>query len=234
MSLHIGAKKGDVAETILIPGDPLRAKFVAENLLEKAVCYNEVRGMLGFTGFYKGKRVSVQGTGMGIPSTAIYVHELINEYGVKNIMRVGTCGSIQRDIKLGEVILANSACTDSSMNPIRFHGMQFSPAADFHLLMRAYQAAQNLGIKVTVGPVFSTDTFYNEQPDRWNVWAEHGVLGAEMESSVLFTMAAKFKAKALSLLTVSDNIITGEFTTAKEREQKFMDMMKIALEAAPE
>ncbi len=231
MSLHIGAKKGDIAETILIPGDPLRAKFVAENLLENARCYNEVRGMLGFTGTYHGKRVSIQGTGMGIPSTSIYVNELISEFGVKNILRVGTCGSIHRDLKLGEVILAMSASGDSNVNRIQFEGMDYAPTADFSLLQSAYEASRKLNVKVIVGRVFSTDTFYSKNPNRWDLWAEHGILGAEMESSVLYTLAAKFKVRALSILTVSDNIITGESTTAKEREQAFMDMMKIALEA---
>lgn len=231
MSLHIGAKKGDIAETILIPGDPLRAKFVAENLLENARCYNEVRGMLGFTGTYHGKRVSIQGTGMGIPSTSIYVNELISEFGVKNILRVGTCGSIHRDLKLGEVILAMSASGDSNVNRIQFEGMDYAPTADFSLLQSAYEASRKLNVKVIVGRVFSTDTFYSKNPNRWDLWAEHGILGAEMESSVLYTLAAKFKVRALSILTVSDNIITGESTTAKEREQAFMDMMRIALEA---
>ncbi len=232
MSLHISAKKGDIAETILIPGDPLRAKFVAENLLENAHCYNEVRGMLGFTGTYKGKRVSLQGTGMGIPSTAIYVNELISEYGVKNIIRVGTCGSIHRDYQLGEVILAMSACTDSNVNRVQFEGMDYAPAADFSLLQSAYEASKRLGVKVIVGSVFSTDTFYSKKPNRWDLWAEHGILAAEMESSVLYTLAAKFKVRALSILTVSDNILTGASASAKEREQSFMDMMKVALEVA--
>jgi len=232
MSLHIGARKGDIAETVLIPGDPLRAKFVAENLLEKATCYNEVRGMLGFTGTYKGKRISIQGTGMGIPSTSIYVNELISEYGVKNIMRVGTCGSIKADIKLGEVILAMSASSDSSVNRFQFGGMDYAPTADFSLLQKAWQAAKTLGINVHVGGVFSTDTFYSSQPNRWDLWAAHGILGAEMETAVLYTLAAKFNVKALTILTVSDNIITEEYTTAKEREQSFTGMMRIALEAA--
>lgn len=232
MSLHIGASKGDIAETVLIPGDPLRAKFVAENLLEKAKCYNEVRGMLGYTGMYKGKHISIQGTGMGIPSTSIYVNELISEYGVKNIMRVGTCGSIKADIKLGEVILAMSASSDSSVNRLQFGGMDYAPTADFSLLQKAWQAAKTLGINVHVGGVFSTDTFYSNQPNRWDSWAQHGILGAEMETAVLYTLAAKFNVKALTILTVSDNIIIEEYTTAKEREQSFMGMMKIALEAA--
>lgn len=233
MSLHIGANVGDIAETVLISGDPLRAKHVANTMLEKASCYNEVRGMYGYTGFYKGKRVSIQGTGMGIPSTAIYVHELISEYGVKNIMRVGTCGVIQKEIELGQVILAMCASTDSSTNRIHFNGMDYAPAADFGLLLKAYQAAKELKITAMIGNVFSTDTFYSQDPGRWNVWAEHGVLGIEMETSILYTIAARSKVKALSILTVSDNIITGKFSSNNDREIKFMDMMRMALETCP-
>lgn len=232
MSLHIGAKKGDIANTVLIAGDPLRARHTAETLLEKPKCYNEVRGMLGYTGHYHGKRVSIQGTGMGIPSTAIYVNELIEDYGAKCIIRVGTCGAIRREIKLGQVIIAMSASSDSSTNRLHFNGMDFAPAADFDLLSRAVEAGKVLKIKALVGGVFSTDTFYSHELDRWTVWAEHGVLGAEMESSVLYTIAARKKVKALSILTVSDNIITQKFATSEDRERKYMDMMKIALSIA--
>ena len=232
MSLHIGANVGDIAETVLISGDPLRAKHVATTLLEKAVCYNEVRGMHGYTGYYKGKRVSIQGTGMGIPSTGIYVHELITEYGVKNIIRVGTCGAIQKEIDLGRVILAMSASTDSSTNKIQFDGMDFAASADFGLLLNAYKVTQSLKIPALVGSIFSTDTFYSHDANRWNVWAEHGIIGIEMETSILYTMAARSKVKALSILTVSDNVVTGNFSSSKDREIKFMDMMKIALEIA--
>jgi purine-nucleoside phosphorylase len=232
MSVHIGAKVGDIAQTVLISGDPLRAKHVANTLLENSKCYNEVRGMLGFTGSYNGKNVSIQGTGMGIPSTSIYVNELISEYGVKNIIRVGTCGAIQKDIELGQVILAMSAGSDSATNRIHFGGMEFAPTADFGLLSNAHKAAQSMGLPVLVGQVFSTDTFYGHDADRWNVWTEHGVLGVEMETSVLYTIAARTGVKALSILTVSDNIITDKYSSAKDRESKFMDMMKIALEIA--
>jgi len=232
MSLHLGAKKGDIAESVLIPGDPLRAKYAAENLLENVVCYTEVRGMYGYTGTYKGKRVSIQGGGMGMASTSIYVNELISEYGVKKLIRVGTCGSIQKDMKIGKVILAIAGSTDTNINKIQFHGMDYAAVADFSLLMAAHDSAERLNINALVGNVFSTDTFYNTDPDRWNVWAEHGILGVEMETAILYTIAAKFKAKALSILTVSDNIITGEGASAKEREQSFIDMIKIALEIA--
>jgi purine-nucleoside phosphorylase len=232
MSVHIGAKVGDIARTVLISGDPLRAKHVANTLLENSKCYNEVRGMLGFTGSYKGKSISIQGTGMGIPSTSIYVNELISEYGVKNIIRVGTCGAIQKDVELGQVILAMSAGSDSATNRIHFEGMEFAPTADFELLSNAYKAAQSMNLPVLVGQVFSTDTFYGHDANRWNVWSEHGVLGVEMETSVLYTIAARSGVKALSILTVSDNIITDKFSSSKDRESKFMDMMKIALEIA--
>jgi purine-nucleoside phosphorylase len=232
MSLHIGAKKGDIARTVLIAGDPLRAKHVAETLLNNATCYNEVRGMMGYTGTYKGKRVSIQGTGMGIPSTAIYVNELIEEYGVKCIMRVGTCGAIKKEIRLGQVILAMSASSDSSTNTIHFNGMDFAPAADFELLSKAVAAARKLKLNPLVGGIFSTDTFYSHDRNRWAVWAEHGILGAEMETSVLYTIAARKKVRALSLLTVSDNIITKKYASSLDREKKYMDMMKIALSIA--
>src|SRR3954465_9645480 len=177
MSLHIGAKPGDIADTVLISGDPLRAKHAATTLLENVTCYNEVRGMLGFTGFYKGKRVSMQGTGMGIPSTSIYVNELISEYKVKSIIRVGTCGAIRKDIELGRVIIAISASTDSSTNRIHFNGMDYAATADFSLLTNAFKAAESLQMDPLAGTVFSTDTFYSNAKNRWSVWPKHGVIG---------------------------------------------------------
>ncbi len=176
MSLHIGANPGDIASTVLLPGDPLRAKFVAENLLENSVCYNEVRGMHGFTGTFKGNKVSVQGTGMGIPSISIYAHELISEYGVRNLIRVGTCGGIMEDLALSDVIIAMSASTDSQFNKLRFKGMDFSPTANFDLLKKATEAAASKGIHVHVGPVFSTDTFYHDDPEYWKLWADYGAV----------------------------------------------------------
>lgn len=231
-SLHLEAKVGDIAETVLLPGDPLRAKYVADNFLKDAVCYNNVRGMLGFTGTYNGKRVSVQGTGMGMGSTAIYVNELANTYNVKNMIRIGTCGTIQEDMNLGQVLLAMSASGDSDANRNLFGGMHFAATADFDLLLKAYEAAKKLNIKTYQGSVFSTNTFYDDAPNRWDTWKKHGIMGVEMETQILFTLAKKLGVKALSVLTVSDNIITGEATTAKEREQSFTDMMKIALELA--
>lgn len=232
MSIHIEAKQGDIANTILLPGDPLRAKFVAETFLEDIVCYNEIRGMFGFTGTYKGKRVSVQGTGMGIPSISIYANELITEYGVQNVIRIGTCGAMQEDIHLKDVILAMSASTDSSMNKIRFNNMDFAPTASFSLLLKAYNNAVKEDIPVKVGNILSTDTFYGDNPDDWKHWAKFGVLAVEMEAAALYTLAAKYKVNALAILTVSDSLITHELTTAEERQKTFRKMIEIALETA--
>ncbi len=231
-SLHLGAAVGDIAETVLLPGDPLRARHVAETMLEGAVCYNEVRGMFGFTGMYKGKRVSIQGSGMGMGSAAIYINELISTYKVKNIIRVGTCGALQKGTKLGEVIIAMSASGDSDANALYFKGMHYAATADFDLVHKAYLTAQKLNIKTLQGSVFSTNTFYDDAPDRWDIWEKHGILGVDMESQILFTLAKRLGARALSLLTVSDNILTGESSSQLDREQSFNDMMKIALEIA--
>ncbi|RKX71913.1 MAG: purine-nucleoside phosphorylase [Spirochaetes bacterium] len=227
---HLGAEKGEIAESILLPGDPLRAKFIAETFLKDVICYTEVRGMLGFTGTYKGKRVSVQGTGMGVPSISIYVYELMNFYGVKNLIRVGTCGSMQEDVKLRDVVIAMSASTDSAVNKLRFNGMDFAPTADFNLLRRAWEKAGSLGISAKVGNVLTSDTFYNDDDKGWKKWAEYGVLTAEMETAALYTLAARFKVNALSLLTVSDSIVTGESTTSEERQTTFNQMIEVALE----
>lgn len=231
-SIHIEAKVGDIAETVLLPGDPLRAKHVAETLLEDAVCYNRIRGMLGFTGYYKGNRVSIQGTGMGMGSTSIYVNELASTYKVKNLIRVGTCGAIQENIKLGQVLLAMSASGDSDANMLNFNGMHYAATADFDLLMKANQVAESLNINTYQGSVFSTNTFYDDNPNRWEIWQKHGIIGVEMESQILFTLAKRLDFKALSILTVSDNIITGESSSSLDREQSYNDMMKIALELA--
>ncbi|WP_096154409.1 MULTISPECIES: purine-nucleoside phosphorylase [Bacillus] len=230
MSVHIGAKQGEIAETILLPGDPLRAKYIAETFLEDAVCYNEVRGMLGYTGTYKGHRISVQGTGMGVPSISIYVNELMQEYNVQNLIRVGTCGAIQKDVKVRDVILAMSASTDSQMNRMTFGGVDYAPTANFDLLKRAYDVGVEKGLNLKVGNVFTADMFYNDNAE-WEKWAKYGILAIEMESSALYTLAAKYGRNALSVLTVSDHILTGEETTAEERQTTFSDMMEVALEA---
>lgn len=232
MSIHINAEKGDIAETILLPGDPMRAKFIAETYLEDVERYNEVRGMYGFTGTYKGKRVSTQGTGMGMPSISIYVNELIRDYGVKNLIRVGSCGSFNKEAKIRDVILVKGACTNSRMNKIRFDGNDFAATASFELLAKAYNIAHDKGMDVKVGNILSSDTFYGDEPDSWKKWSNYGVLAVEMESAELFTLAAKYGVNALSILTVSDSIVTGEETSSEEREKTFTDMMEIALELA--
>ena len=231
MSTHINAPEGAIAQAILLPGDPLRAKFIAENFLENPVCYNEVRGMFGFTGTYKGKKVSVQGTGMGQPSLSIYVNELFQFYNVQTAIRVGTCGAINKDIHVRDTILANSACTDSAIITQRFGNLHYAPSANFDLLYTAYNKAKENNINVAVGPCASSDLFYDDNAN-WKKWAEYGVLGVEMEAAELYTLAAKYNRKALAILTVSDHIITGEQTTAEERQVTFKDMIKIALETA--
>ncbi len=233
MSIHIGAQAGQIAPSILLPGDPLRARFIAERFLEDVICFNQVRGMYGYTGSYHGKRVSVMGTGMGMPTLSIYVNELIREYGVKTLIRVGTCGALQADLKLGDIVLAMTASTNSQINRLRFGGMDYAPAASFGLLLKAYEAAKARGIPVTVGGIFSSDTFYNDDPGWWKVWAAHGALVAEMETNALYTLAAKYQVEALSILTVSDNVVTGEEATAEQRERDFPQMAEIALEIAP-
>jgi len=232
MSIHIGAKEGEIASTILLPGDPLRAKYIAENFLTDAICYNEVRGMYGYTGAYKGKRISVQGTGMGIPSVSIYLNELITGYKAKNLIRIGSCGSIQSDIKIRDVILAMSASTDSHINKIRFNGMDYAPTANFDLLKKAYDIALEKDIPIKVGSVLTTDTFYHDAPNFWKHWANYGVLAVEMETAALYTLAAKFNVNALSILTVSDSLVTREETTSEERQKTFNQMVEVALELA--
>ena len=230
MSLHIGAADGAISDKILLPGDPLRARFIADNYLKGAECYNEVRGMYGFTGTYKGVRVSVQGTGMGMPSHGIYVHELINMYGAKKLIRVGSCGSFQSSVKVRDVVMGLSASTNSSMVPQRFEGMSFAPTADWRLIKAASETATELGIDLKAGPILSSDSFYDDKPDTWKLWARYGVLAVEMEAAALYTIAARFGVQALCLLTVSDSLVTHEETTSEEREKTFTQMMELALE----
>ena len=229
MSIHIGAEQGQIAPTVLLPGDPLRAKYIAETMLEDVFCFNEVRGMLGYTGRYGDKRVSVMGGGMGIPSVSIYVHELVTEYDARTLIRVGTCGALQPHLMIGDIILAMTASTNSHINRLRFQGMDYAPAASFDLLLRAYQSAKGRGVKVYVGGILSSDTFYEDDPEWWKRWAEYGTLVVEMESAGLYTLAAKFGVDALSLLTVSDSLVTGEVATAEQREREFTQMAEIAL-----
>ncbi len=229
MSTHINAAEGAIAKNILLPGDPLRAKFIAENFLENAKLYNEVRGMYGFTGTYKGVPVSVQGTGMGQPSLSIYVTELFKDYGVENAIRVGTCGAIQEDLELRDTILVNSACSDSCLLNQRFGNLHFAPTADFNLVKTADTIAEEMKIRYSVGSVVSSDFFYDINAN-WKKWKEYGVKGIEMESAELFTLAAQYKRHAMAIMTVSDHILKGGETTAEERQTTFTNMMKIALE----
>ncbi|WP_059170788.1 purine-nucleoside phosphorylase [Bacillus sp. FJAT-27445] len=231
MSIHISAKENEIAETVLLPGDPLRAKYIAETFLEDAKCYNEVRNMFGYTGTYKGKRISVQGTGMGIPSISIYVNELIESYDVKTLIRVGTCGAIQKDVKVRDVILAMTASTDSQMNRLNFGGIDYAPTANFELLKNAYDAGVQKGLNLKVGNVFTADLFYNDNADHEKL-AQYQILALEMETTALYTLAAKYGRRALSVLTVSDHILTGEVTSAEERQMTFNEMIEVALEAA--
>lgn len=233
MSIHIGANQGDIAKTILLPGDPLRAKFIAETFFEDPVQFNEVRGMLGFTGTYEGTRVSVMGTGMGIPSISIYVHELIHEFGVKNLIRVGSAGAIRPEVKIRDVVLASSASTTNGFNKNRFRGFDYAPAADFTLLFKAYEAARKLGIEPKVGNVLSSDIFYDETTSH-ELFAKAGTLCVEMEAAGLYTAAAMADVRALAILTISDSMITHEATSSEDRQKTFTDMMKIALETAVE
>lgn len=232
MSVHIEAKKGDIAETILLPGDPLRAKWIAETFLDNPVCFNKVRGMYGFTGTYQGKRVSVMGTGMGVPSISIYAHELITEYGVKNLIRVGSAGSYQEHVKIRDIVLAMAASSNSGLNEIRFGGADYAPTASFELFIKAVDAAKTKQIDVKAGNIFTSDEFYADDFDSFKKWSKFGVLCVEMESAGLYTIAAKYDVNALSILTISDSLVTGERTTSKERETTFKDMIEIALELA--
>lgn len=228
--LHIMAEEGSIAETVLLPGDPLRAKFIAENYLENAVCYNTVRGMYGYTGTYKGKRISVQGTGMGLPSHSIYVNELIRFYGAKRLIRIGSAGSMNENVNVRDIVLAQSASTNSAINKRRFQGMDYAPTANFDLLYNAYNVAKSKGVNVKVGNILSSDSFYDDTGVSIKLWADYGCLAVEMETTELYTLAAKYGVEALSILTISDHIFKGEETTPQERQDSFTDMMEIALE----
>lgn len=228
---HNMANKGDIAEKVLLPGDPMRAKFIAENFLENPVCYNEVRGMYGFTGTYKGERVSVQGTGMGMPSMHIYASELIREYGARRLIRVGTCGSLREGIDLKDVVIAMASTTDSGMNKDRFGSISFAPTASFSLLKAAWEKAEELQVKAVVSNIFTSDKFYDDRGNEKNaLLASYGVAAVDMETCELYTLALKYGVDALTMLTVSDNLLTGEKCTAEERQTAFLDMIRIALE----
>jgi purine-nucleoside phosphorylase len=227
---HISAEKGDFAPSILLPGDPLRAQHIAENFLEDAKLVNEVRNMLGYTGTYEGVPMSVMGTGMGIPSASIYATELITEYGVERLIRVGSCGGILPSVELRDVVLAIGACTDSGVNRVRYGGYDFSATADFELLRAAAESAESRGISVKVGNVHSADLFYNPDPVAFDRMEAMGVLAVEMEAAGLYGVAAEKGGRALTIATVSDHVRTGASTTSEERQQTFDEMVVIALE----
>jgi purine-nucleoside phosphorylase len=233
MSTHIGAEPGQVAPLVLMPGDPLRATWIAEAYLDDARRYNEIRGMYGYTGTYRGRPVSVQGSGMGLPSLSIYLTELFTEYDVRTVVRVGSCGALTPELGLRDLVLASGACTDSGMNRLRFEGLDYAPVADFELLRAAHDAyvARDLDVAARVGLIFSTDSFYSPRPELMHRMTEYGVLAVEMETSALYTLAAQHGRRALTICTVSDHVVSGEQTSALERERTFGDMVDIALDA---
>jgi purine-nucleoside phosphorylase len=228
---HIEANAGDFAKTVLMPGDPLRAKYIAENFLDDARCVTRVRNMFGFTGSYKGKPVSVMGSGMGIPSISIYATELYKDYGVESIIRIGSCGAVRDDIKLRDIIVGMAASTDSNVNRSRLNGCDFAVTADFELLHKVVKTAEKTGKNVRVGNIFTSDLFYTPQPEMFALMEKYGILAVEMEAAGLYGVAAEYGKKALTVLTVSDHIKTGEQTTADERETTFKDMMELTLDS---
>jgi len=232
MTVHIGAKPGQIAETVLMPGDPYRAKWAADTFLEDAECINEVRGMLGFTGTWKGNRVTIQGSGMGMPSLSIYANELIRDYGAKTLIRIGSCGGMQPQVKVRDVVIAMTCTTVATPSSTIFRELNYSPCADYGLLEAAVAAARTRDVGVHVGGIYSSDTFYDERPDLNEQMTRHGVLGVEMEAAELYTLAARHGVRALGIMTVSDHLQTGEALPSDQREKSFGDMVEIALEAA--
>ncbi|MGR3322661.1 MAG: purine-nucleoside phosphorylase [Pseudooceanicola sp.] len=232
MSIHIGAEPGDIAETVLLPGDPYRAKWAAETFLEDVSCVNQVRGMLGFTGTWRGNRVTIHGTGMGMPSLSIYVNELIRDYGAKTLIRIGSGGAMQEHVKVRDVILGMAATTMSTPSRGIFRELNFAPTADFRLCHLAWHRATDRGVPVHAGNIYSADVFYDERPDLNEQMTRHGVLAVEMEAAELYTLAARHGCRALAVLTVSDHLLTHEALPAEDREKSFGDMVEIALEAA--
>ncbi len=232
MTPHIGAKPGEIAETVLMPGDPLRAKWAAKTFLDNPTCVNEVRGMLGYTGTWRGNRVTIHGSGMGMPSLSIYANELLKEYGAKTLIRIGSTGAMQPDVKLRDVILAMTATTLSTPSSGIFKELNFAPCADYGLLAAAHKASQGRSVATHVGGIYSSDVFYDERPDLNEQMTRHGVLAVEMEAAELYILAARYKARALAVLTVSDHLLTGEALPADQRQSSFGDMVEIALEAA--
>ena len=232
MTVHIGAKPGQIAETVLMPGDPYRAKWAADTFLKDAECINEVRGMLGFTGTWKGHRVTIQGSGMGMPSLSIYANELIRDYGAKTLIRIGSCGGMQPQVKVRDVVIAMTCTTVATPSSTIFRELNYSPCADYGLLEAAVAAARARDVGVHVGGIYSSDTFYDERPDLNEQMTRHGVLGVEMEAAELYTLAARHGVRALGIMTVSDHLQTGEALPSDQREKSFGDMVEIALEAA--
>lgn len=231
MSTHIGAAAGQVAPHVLMPGDPLRAKWIAETFLDDAECYTEIRGMLGYTGTWRGAPVSVQGSGMGMPSISIYLHELFAEYDVQAVTRVGSCGALTDDLQLRDLVIASGACTDSATNRITFEGLDYAAVPDFDLLRRAWEAAQKQPVTTKVGLIMSSDSFYHSRQELTQRMVDYGVLAVEMEANALYTLAAKHRRRALAVCTVSDHILTGEQATAAERQETFGHMVDVALTA---
>ena len=232
MTIHIGAKPGDIAETVLLPGDPYRAKWAAETFLDQPKLINEVRGMLGFTGTYKGNPVTIHGSGMGMPSLSIYVNELIRDYGAKTLIRIGSTGGMQPHVGLRDVIIAMTASTVSTPSSTIFKELNFAPSANYTLLHAAAHAAEKRAVTTHVGGIYSSDTFYDERPDLNEQMTRHGILAVEMETAELYILAARHAVRALSILTVSDHLQTGEELPSDQREKSFGDMVEIALEAA--
>ncbi|MGA1268949.1 MAG: purine-nucleoside phosphorylase [Gemmobacter sp.] len=232
MSIHIGASAGEIAPTVLMPGDPLRARWAAENFLTAPRLVNEVRGMLGYSGTWRGHPVTIHGSGMGMPSLAIYATELIRDFGARTLIRIGSAGAMQPDVALRDIVLAMTASTISSPSRGIFREMNFAPAADFGLLLAAHRAAEARGVKVHAGGIYSSDIFYDERPDLNAELTRHGVLAVEMETAELYTIAARHKVRALAVLTISDHLLRPEALSSAERQSSFADMVEIALEAA--
>jgi len=232
MTIHIGADPGQIAPTVLMPGDPLRAKWAAEAFLDNAICINRVRGMLGFTGTWNGHPVTLQGSGMGMASMSIYANELIRDFDAQTLIRIGSTGAMQSGVQLRDVILAQTASSLSTPSSGVFRELNFAPCADFGLLHRAFHAAETLGVKTHVGGIYSSDVFYDERPDLNEQMTRHAILAVEMETAELYTLAARYDRRALAVLTVSDHLITGEALPADDRERSFADMVEIALRAA--
>lgn len=231
MSIHLNATEGQISDKVLMPGDPLRAKFIADTFLENVERHNTVRGMYGYTGYYKGHKISIQSSGMGAPSMSIYATELIKDYGVKNIIRIGTIGAMKREVKIRDIIMAMAATNDSNIQNLIFPGINYAPNASFTLLERAHRISKEYeDMRVRVGNVYTGDAFYSDDESMIHKLADYGVLGVDMETSALYLLGAKYNIDVLSIMTVSDHVITGEETTAEERQTTFNDMIKVALE----